>query len=242
MRLSCFRLARLALVLCACLLVPAAAHARARSISTNPSVPDSDFVRPVIMKSLPIWVGADLGRIAKRNEWTHLVNRGTKNLGSFSLMVPVEERQTRLWVSCLYEQVIMDSHETFTIVDSSDYSRTYPQERVAASLFLTRVGGDWLFGDEARPVAFVGGGIGVGGGNYTRVVQAATGNWRACEGVARAGAYAYPWKHSRIGLAALGSLSYRMAGDYRKGSQSQLQLVLSFETQLEVPRRLLDEN
>lgn len=233
------RLHVLALACAALFLLSAPAHA-ARSISSDPSQPDSMTTRTrAPMRVLPVWVGTETMFALERSRWDGNEWRGGTMRFGVSLSFPSVRVNEREWATFSFEDETLGIPVFALAYYDSLYNPHYDrfERRVSAALFTGRFGHDRLFGREARPHSFVGLGLGFGGGSVSDLYGGDPDHWLAYEIVVRAGAYAYPYRRARIGAVAQGVIDYRIIDTWRRGAHHQMQLGLVLEAPIEIPRR-----
>jgi hypothetical protein len=164
-----FRPYVLALACTALCLVSNPAHA-ARSISSDPSQPDSMRTRPSApMRVLPVWVGTETFFALERSLWDGNEWRGGTMRFGVSLSFPSVRENEREWAVFSFEDETLGIPVFVFAYYDSLYNPHYfrDERRVSATLFTGRFGHDRLFGREARPHSFVGLGVGFGGGSVS---------------------------------------------------------------------------
>lgn len=234
-----FRPYLFALACAALCLVSNPAHA-ARSISSDPSQPDSMRTRSSApMRVLPVWVGTETFFALERSRWDGNEWRGGTMRFGVSLSFPSVRVNEREWAVFSFEDETLGIPVlVVTHYDSLFYPHYGSAERrVSATLFAGRFGHDRLFGREARPHSFVGLGVGFGGGSVSDLYGGDPDHWLAYEIVVRAGAYAYPYRRARIGAVAQGVFGYRVINERRRDGHIQALLGLLLEAPIEIPRR-----
>ncbi len=217
-----------------------------RRISSDPSRRDTtraSVLEPetkVAAARLPIWVGYANQLAVVRSEWDASERDGSRWRESFAIFVPAARPNWRSWIFVGYEQEQVLVPVTVLTYDSLAFPIYRPGRlRVPTSYFSVRVGVDRTRGSEARPWGYAGAGVGFGRGQYAAPWRDPAFAWSGAELAARAGVYVYPWRAARLGIGASGLVSWRRASEYDTGVLSELQLGLSLEAPLELPKRFV---
>ncbi len=227
-----------------CSLVPVTAGA-SRRISSDPSVPDSarvlgSEVGRVPMAALPVWVGMESDFALYRSEWESMPRSGSRARFGATLYVPVQKEGVRNWTSITYEEDELESRAVFVWFDGNQYTYVPVTLGVPTTMFGVRSGLDFVAGDETRPNAFLGAGLGAGYGLFGAALGTDTRHWTSYEFVVRGGLYAYSSKHARIGVVGLGVVGYRMGPDDLRDVAAEFQLGLTLESALQLPKRFVE--
>lgn len=229
-----------------CCSFPAGAHAAGR-ISSDASSPDSSRVLGgeagrVPMAVLPIWVGADNLYAVYRSEWESMPRVGPRARFGVSMYLPMPRERVRSWTTVTYEEDALETKDWLVTYDGfGGYVYSPIHVAAATTLFSVRTGLDHVAGDEARPVGFLGAGLGLGHGMLYGSQGERAEHWSSYDFVVRGGLYAYPSRTARLGLVGLGVIGYRLAPRELHDVIAEFQLGVTLEGALQLPKRFVEQ-
>ncbi len=217
----------------------------ARRISSDPTVPDTARVLEaedtrVPMVALPIWIGVDDEYALYRSRWRDLPRVGPRGRFGLTIHVPMPQVGVRSWTSMAYAEDELETKKYFVVWDSVGYAYRPQPLSVSTSLFSLRTGLDRVAGNEARPLGFLGGGVGFGYGAIDSEWRGRTERWVSLECALRGGLYLYSSRNSRFGLVGLGILGYR-GGSETHDAIVEVQLGVTMESALQLPKRFVEQ-